>query len=96
MKMGYLEILHDITTKRDYEELTYDFARDRSLLFGSPDQVADMLRELWDETSIERVVFKCSWPGFPYEHEKRSVQLLADEVIPKVRRRIQEKASDAA
>ena len=77
------------------DELTYDFVNDRSLLFGSPEQVVDKLMELWEETHIEQVAFKCSWPGFPHEHAVRSIELLAAEVIPEVNRRIQTQASAA-
>ncbi len=76
-------------------ELTFDFVNERCLLFGSPDQIVEKLMELWDETSIEQVAFKCSWPGFPHEHTMRSIELLANEVIPEVNRRIQTIANAA-
>jgi alkanesulfonate monooxygenase SsuD/methylene tetrahydromethanopterin reductase-like flavin-dependent oxidoreductase (luciferase family) len=76
-------------------ELTFDFVNERSLLFGSPEQVVDKLMELWEETHIEQVAFKCSWPGFPHEHSIRSMKLLTDEVIPEVNRRIQTQANAA-
>lgn len=78
------------------ENLTYDFVSDRSLYFGSPDQVVDKLMELWEETNIEQVAFKCSWPGLAHEHTMRSVRLLIDEVIPEVNRRIRRSVSSAA
>lgn len=77
-------------------ELTYDFVRERSLLFGSPDQIVDKLIELWEETHIEQVAFKCSWPGLAHEHARRSVRRLAEEVIPEVNSRIRTGAVDAA
>ena len=77
------------------KELTFDFVNERSLLFGSPDDIVDKLMELWEETHIEQVAFKCSWPGFPHEHAVRSIELLAVEVIPEVNRRIQAQASAA-
>jgi len=76
-------------------ELTYEFVSDRSLLFGSPDQIVDRLMELWEETNIEQVAFKCSWPGLAHEHARRSVELLAQEVIPRVNDRIRAQAISA-
>jgi alkanesulfonate monooxygenase SsuD/methylene tetrahydromethanopterin reductase-like flavin-dependent oxidoreductase (luciferase family) len=77
------------------QELTYEFVSPRSLLFGSPDQVADKLVELWEETRIEEVVLKSSWPGLAHEHTMRSVRLLIDEVIPAFNRRIGRSAAAA-
>jgi len=77
------------------DELTFDFVNERSLLFGSPDQVIGKLMELWEETNIEQVAFKCSWPGFAHEHLVRSVKLLTEEVIPEVNRRIHSRANAA-
>ena len=77
------------------DELTFDFVNQRSLLFGSPEQVVDKLMELWEETHIEQVAFKCSWPGFPHEHTIRSIKLLIGEVIPEVNRRLQARANAA-
>lgn len=78
------------------KELTFDFVNERSLLFGPPGHIVDKLMELWHETNIEQVVFKCSWPGFPHEHTMRSVRLLAEEVIPKVKARIEAATVSAA
>ena len=77
------------------QALSFDFVDDRSLLFGSPDEVVEKVMELWEETSIEQVAFKCSWPGLAHEHTMRSMKLLASEVIPEVNRRIRADA-DAA
>ena len=70
------------------KQLTYDFVNPRALLFGTPDQVVDKLMELWEETRIEEVAFKCGWPGLAHEHTMRSMRLITDEVIPEVQRRI--------
>ena len=71
-------------------ELTYEFVSERSLLFGSPDQIVDKLVELYEETNIEQVAFKCSWPGLPHKDSMRSIELLTSEVVPKVNSRLQE------
>lgn len=83
------EELDPVLEKSLNNELTFDFVEERSLLFGSPDQVVEKLMELWEETNIEQVAFKCSWPGFAHEHTMRSMNLIATEVIPEVNRRIQ-------
>ncbi len=77
------------------KDLTFDFVNQRSLLFGSPEQVVDKLMELWEETHIEQVAFKCSWPGFAHEHTVRSMKLLTEEVIPEVNRRVLAQANAA-
>ena len=77
------------------DDLTFDFVNQRSLLFGSPEQVVDKLMELWEETHIEQVAFKCSWPGFAHEHTIRSMKLLTEEVIPEVNRRVMAQATAA-
>ncbi len=77
------------------DDLTFDFVNQRSLLFGSPEQVVDKLMELWEETHIEQVAFKCSWPGFAHEHTVRSMKLLTEEVIPEVNRRVLAQANAA-
>ena len=51
-------------------------------------QIVEKLMELWEETRIEEVAFKCGWPGLAHEHTMRSMRLITDEVIPEVRRRI--------
>jgi alkanesulfonate monooxygenase SsuD/methylene tetrahydromethanopterin reductase-like flavin-dependent oxidoreductase (luciferase family) len=70
------------------KQLTYDFVAPRALLFGSPDDVADKLFELYRETNIEQVIIKCSYPGLAHEHTMRSVRLFAEEVMPRLRQRM--------
>ena len=79
--------LHEELTR----ELTFDFVNDRALLFGSPDDVVQKLIALHEETGIEQVTFKCSWPGLEFEHTERSLLLLRDEVIPRVNAHFAEK-----
>ena len=81
---------------RQTEELTFDFVNERALLFGSPEEVADKLVHLHEETGIEQVVFRCGWPGLEHEHTARSVRLLRDEVIPRVNARLSASQTVAA
>jgi len=76
--------------------ITLDFVRDRSLLFGTPDQVVEKIVQLHAATGIEQLVIKCSWPGLAHEHCMRSIKLLTDEVLPRVRQRLGRPASIAA
>jgi alkanesulfonate monooxygenase SsuD/methylene tetrahydromethanopterin reductase-like flavin-dependent oxidoreductase (luciferase family) len=76
--------------------ITYDFAAPRALLFGSPEQVADRIIELSEETGIEHLMFKCGWPGLAHEHTLRSIRRLSKEVLPIVRRRLGGAAMTAA
>ena len=68
--------------------ITYDFAAPRALMFGSPEQVADRIVELAEETGIDHLMFKCGWPGLAHEHTMGSIHRLSEEVLPLVRRRL--------
>jgi alkanesulfonate monooxygenase SsuD/methylene tetrahydromethanopterin reductase-like flavin-dependent oxidoreductase (luciferase family) len=70
------------------KKLTYSFVSERALFFGSPDDVAEKLWQLYRETNIEQVLFKCSWPGLPHEHTMRCLKRIASEVIPRFRARV--------
>lgn len=89
----------DPETEAQYKKkLTYEFVGPRSVIFGSPDQVADKLEELEVEVGIEQVVVKSSWPGLAHEHTMRSLRRFIGEVIPRLneRRRNRRAAADAA
>jgi alkanesulfonate monooxygenase SsuD/methylene tetrahydromethanopterin reductase-like flavin-dependent oxidoreductase (luciferase family) len=78
------------------KKLTYDFVRPRALLIGSPDDVAEQLAELHLETNVEQVIFKSSWPGVDHEHTMRSMKLLVEDVLPKVRAHVSARGRTAA
>ncbi|MEM7541771.1 MAG: LLM class flavin-dependent oxidoreductase [Pseudomonadota bacterium] len=65
-------------------ELDFDFVNDRSLLFGTPDQVAEKMQELEGELGVEQVLLNCHWPGLSHEATMRSMQLFVDEVVPQL------------
>jgi alkanesulfonate monooxygenase SsuD/methylene tetrahydromethanopterin reductase-like flavin-dependent oxidoreductase (luciferase family) len=67
------------------KEITYDFVRDRALFLGSPDDVAARIQEFYEETRMEHITFKCSWPGLAHADQMRGLKLLATEVLPRVR-----------
>jgi alkanesulfonate monooxygenase SsuD/methylene tetrahydromethanopterin reductase-like flavin-dependent oxidoreductase (luciferase family) len=78
------------------KKLTYDFVRPRALLIGSPDEVVEQLVELHLETKVEQVIFKSSWPGVDHADTMRSMKLLVEDVLPKVRARVAERDRTAA
>ena len=80
------------------KKLTYEFVAPRSVIFGSPDQVADKLWELEVEVGIEQVVVKSSWAGLSHEHTMRSLRRFIGEVVPRLneRRRRNQGAAAAA
>ncbi len=67
------------------KSLTYDFVKDRSLLFGTPAQVVERIEELREELGLEQLLINSAWSGIPHEHTMRSMRLFADKVLPRVR-----------
>ena len=64
---------------RQFDEL----AEDRFLL-GTPEEACAEIDRYEQELDADRIVFRCHWPGLPYEQTKRSIELIGDEVIPNV------------
>ena len=58
--------------------------------------MAEKLWQLHQETGIEQVLFKCSWPGLPHEHTMRCLKRIASEVIPRFRARVAASATSRA
>jgi alkanesulfonate monooxygenase SsuD/methylene tetrahydromethanopterin reductase-like flavin-dependent oxidoreductase (luciferase family) len=67
------------------KSLTYDFVHDRSLLFGTPEHVAEKIDELQSELNIEQLLINSSFVGMPHELTMRSMRLFADKVMPRIR-----------
>jgi len=80
------ETLTQAQEQQQVKELTYDFVKERSLLFGTPDYVADKIAELEEELSMEQLLINSTWLDIPHDIAMRSVQLFADKVLPRVRR----------
>ncbi len=68
------------TLRRAWEDLR----RDRFLL-GDPETVADGLRRHRDELGVTEVVCRVQWPGLPHADALRTLELLAAEVLPRLR-----------
>ena len=67
------------------KSLTYDFVKERSLLFGTPEQVVDRVEELREELNLEQLLINSAWSGMPHDLTMRSMRLFADKVLPRVR-----------
>jgi alkanesulfonate monooxygenase SsuD/methylene tetrahydromethanopterin reductase-like flavin-dependent oxidoreductase (luciferase family) len=75
------------------KKLDYSFVSERALFFGSPDDVVEKMWQLYKETNIEQIVFKCSWPGLAHEHTMRCLNRIVSEVIPRFSARVAAAAS---
>jgi alkanesulfonate monooxygenase SsuD/methylene tetrahydromethanopterin reductase-like flavin-dependent oxidoreductase (luciferase family) len=59
-------------------------AADRFLV-GSPETVTQELSQLSERLGATDVSLRLAWPGFPHAATMRSIELLASEVIPRLR-----------
>ena len=60
-----------------------DLARDRFLI-GSPDEVTEQILSLHRRTGANHIVASMQWPGTPLQASMDSMQMLAEEVFPRV------------
>ena len=61
-----------------------DLARDRFLL-GSPDDVAQEMLRYRDELGVNYLIFRMQWPGMGQEQALRQIELMGQEVLPRVK-----------
>ena len=66
-----------------FDELT----RDR-FLFGSPDEVAEQIVGYHERLGVTHMVLGLHWVGMPHSQVTDSMQLFAEEVMPKVKQAI--------
>lgn len=64
-----------------------DLARDRFLI-GSPDEVAEQVIHLHRETGVNHIIGSMQWPGMDHRVTMDSMQMLSEEVFPRVRQGI--------
>jgi len=64
----------------DFDELI----KDRFFL-GGPDEVAQQIIDYSRKTGINHHILSCQWPGMPQSMVLDTLQLLAEEVFPRVR-----------
>lgn len=68
---------------RDLHRPFDELAEDRFLL-GTPEDVCAEIERYEQKLDADRIIFRCHWPGLPYERTRRSIELIGDEVIPNV------------
>jgi alkanesulfonate monooxygenase SsuD/methylene tetrahydromethanopterin reductase-like flavin-dependent oxidoreductase (luciferase family) len=56
--------------------------RDRSIIFGTPDQVKDQVGQFIDETGANYLLCAFAWGTLTYQQSLRSMQLFAEVVMP--------------
>ena len=64
-----------------------ELARDRFLI-GSPDEVAEQVIRLHRETGVNYIIGSMQWPGMDHRVTMDSMQMLSEEVFPRVRQGI--------
>jgi alkanesulfonate monooxygenase SsuD/methylene tetrahydromethanopterin reductase-like flavin-dependent oxidoreductase (luciferase family) len=68
------------------KSITYDEALRGSVLFGTPDHVADQLRALQVDLGLDGVMLETNCGGLiPHDQEKEALRLLCQEVMPRFR-----------
>jgi alkanesulfonate monooxygenase SsuD/methylene tetrahydromethanopterin reductase-like flavin-dependent oxidoreductase (luciferase family) len=66
--------------------ITFDEARQGSVLIGTPDRVADQLRSLQTDLGLDGIMLETNCGGLiPFEQEKEGLRLLCQEVMPRFR-----------
>lgn len=65
--------------RRSFEDL----AADRFVL-GTPAEACEAIERYERELDASHVLFRCHWPGIPYDDVRECFELIGDEVIPNV------------
>lgn len=78
------EVLDEHTETALKKELPFEWVQPRSLLFGSPEEVADQLIELRESLDIECVLVTSDWKGMPHELTMQSLRLFSEKVLPRI------------
>lgn len=78
------EYRHYSTFGLDFYATMFDDLRDKSFLWGSPDQVATGIADL-AQGGFDHLIFRMSWLGMPFSLTMNSLELLAREVLPRFR-----------
>jgi len=66
----------------EYFEERFDELRERSFLFGTPDEVSDGI-SLLEESGFGEVICRVGWLGTPLATSLRTLERLANEVMPR-------------
>lgn len=65
--------------RREWEEL-----RAGRFIVGRPETAAAEIRDYRDRLGVTHLVFRVQWPGLPQAAAMRTLELLAEEVLPRV------------
>lgn len=72
----------------DGEELSrrerFERVSDGRYIIGDPDEVVAELEALNDALRVDHLVARVQWPGMDHEYAMKAIELLGDEVIPRV------------
>jgi alkanesulfonate monooxygenase SsuD/methylene tetrahydromethanopterin reductase-like flavin-dependent oxidoreductase (luciferase family) len=68
----------------DFFETMFDDLRQKAFLWGSPDDVAAGIDNL-AAAGFDHFIFRMSWLGMPFSLTMRSLEMMAEEVIPRYR-----------
>src|SRR5947207_11103715 len=79
----------------DFDHGFDELLEDR-FLFGSPAEVADQMIRLNRRLGVNHIVASVHWPGMPNSLALDQLQILAEEVMPQVRRGLWTHSSLAA
>jgi alkanesulfonate monooxygenase SsuD/methylene tetrahydromethanopterin reductase-like flavin-dependent oxidoreductase (luciferase family) len=85
----YLEPGETLAPEQEAElkqTLPFEWVAPRSLLFGTPEAVADQLIELRDTLNIDTVLVTSDWKGMPHELTMKSLRLFSERVLPRIGR----------
>jgi alkanesulfonate monooxygenase SsuD/methylene tetrahydromethanopterin reductase-like flavin-dependent oxidoreductase (luciferase family) len=66
--------------------VAFDELMNNRFLLGSSDEVAEQMLTLHRTTGINHLIMSVKWPGMPQSLVREELQLLAEEVFPRVRR----------
>lgn len=69
----------------DEHQLSFDFLDERNLLVGTPEHVAGKIEQLREELNLEHLLLWTTHPGLPHRKAMRSLELFAEEVMPRFR-----------
>lgn len=65
------------------QELNYEFLHPRNLLFGTPDYVAEKIKELKEELNLEELLLWVNHNSLPHDKMMKSLKLFTEEVMPR-------------
>ena len=84
--MGHVNMLDNLKADPDMpdSDVTLEYLIDNVCIVGSPDDVAEKLRNLYDDTGGFGVLLAMGHEWQPREKWERSMALLVNEVVPKV------------